>query len=115
MFVRMLVVVADKTAFGRQRVLSMKTYPKSLAHCDGSPVFNIEISTLKKLDPIQTEQITDINALPNSYILVFGGGLLLHSVLSYANVESSFACISRSIYIVISDMFNEQRKDRTTK
>ena len=69
MFVRMIIVVAQKTSFDLRKVLSypITTYPLSLSHCDGSHVKTEKSVLLKKLESLQTTTITE---LPQGYAQV---------------------------------------------
>lgn len=102
MFVRMIVVIAEKTAFDLRKVLScpITTYPLSIAHCDGAHVKTEKSALLKKLESLQTETITEAE-LPRSYVQVYDGGLLLHSVLSQTNIGASYASIARTMLSVV--------------
>ena len=102
MFVRMIVVIAENTAFDLQKVLShpITSYPLSLAHCDGSHVKTDKSALMKKLESIQRKLITE-DDLPRSYALVYDGGLLLHSVLSQTNMGASYASIARTFLSVV--------------
>ena len=98
MFVRMIVVIAGETGFDLHNVLSfpITTYPLSLAHCDGARVKTEKSALLKRLESVQTNKILEAD-LPRSYVLVYDGGLLLHSVLSQTNVGASYASIARTM------------------
>jgi hypothetical protein len=105
MFVRMIVVVAEKTALDLQNVLSypITTYPLSLAHCDGAHVKTEKSSLLIKLESLQTESITEAE-LPRSYVQVHDGGLL--SIPSSRKQTWEHHTINRSDHVV-SGMFRE--------
>ena len=97
----MIVVIAEKTAFDR-KVLSypITNYPLSLAHCDGAHVKTTKSALLKKLESLQTATIMD-GELLSSYVHVYDGGLLLHSVLSQTNIGASYASIARTMLSVV--------------
>ena len=98
MFVRMIIVVSEKTAFDLRKIISypITTYPLSLAHCDGSHMKTEKSSLLRKLKSLQTQTIKD-EELPTSYMKVYDGGLLLHSVLLQTAVEASYASMARAM------------------
>lgn len=102
MFVRMVIVIAEKTSFNLEKVLCypITTYPLSLAHCDGSHVKTEKSALLKKLESFQTEYITE-NEKPVTYAQVYDGGLLLHSILVQTNVGASYASIARNVLSVV--------------
>lgn len=102
MFVRMIVVVAEKTAFDLRSILSypITTYPLALAHCDGSHMKTEKAALLRKLESFQTQTITEVD-LPKSFVQVYDGGLLVHSILSQTNMGASFASIARTMLSVI--------------
>ena len=58
LFVRMIVVIAETTAFDFRNVLSCPIimYPLSLAHGDGAHVKTEKSELLKKLESIQTKE-----------------------------------------------------------
>jgi hypothetical protein len=102
MFVRMIIVVSEKTAFDLRKIISypITTYPLSLAHCDGSHMKTEKSSLLRKLESLQTQTIKD-EELPTSYVKVYDGGLLLHSVLSQTAVGASYASMARAMLSVV--------------
>ena len=102
MFVRMIVIIAEKTGFDLHNVLTFPiiTYPLSLAHCDGSHVKTEKAALLRKLEAMQTEPIIE-SALPHDYAQVYDGGLLLHLVVSQTNMGASYASIARTIISVV--------------
>ena len=55
---------------------------------------------LKKLESLQTATIMD-GELLSSYVHVYDGGLLLHSVLSQTNIGASYASIARMMLSVV--------------
>ena len=55
---------------------------------------------LKKLESLQTATIMD-GELLSSYVHVYDGGLLLHSVLSQTNIGASYASIARTMLSVV--------------
>jgi len=102
MFIRMVVVIAEKTTFDLRNVLSypITTYPLSLAHCDGAHVKTVKSALLSKLESLQTEMIAESD-LPRSFVQIFDGGLLLHSVISQTNMGASYASIARTMLSVM--------------
>ena len=58
MFVRMIVVVSEKTSLDLRKIISypITTYPLSLAHCDGAHMKTEKSPLLRKLESLQTEQ-----------------------------------------------------------
>ena len=102
MFVRMIVVVSEKTSLDLRKIIScpITTYPLSLAHCDGAHMKTEKSALLRKLESLQTETITDAQ-LPRSYVQVYDGGLLLHSVLSQTATGASYASIARTMLSVL--------------
>lgn len=101
MFIRMIVVVAENTSFDLKRVLShpITAYPLSLSHSDGAYLKTMKSSLLNKLESLQTE--TTVIDLPDDYVKVYDGGLLVHSVLSQVNSGASYGSIARSIQSTI--------------
>ncbi len=96
MFVRIIIVVAEKTPLDLRNVLShpIITFPLALAHCDGSYVKTQKSSLLEKLESMQTEIITD---LPRIDAQIYDGGFLLHSILSQTSMGASYSSIARTI------------------
>ena len=101
-FVRMVIVVAEKTTFDLRKVLSfpITTFPLSLAHCDGAHVKTNKSALMRKLESLQTETITEVELL-RTYVQVYDGGLLLHSILSQTNMGASYASIARTMLSAI--------------
>ena len=101
MFVRMIVVVSEKTSLDLRKIISypITTYPLSLAHCDGAHMKTEKSPLLRKLESLQTETITDAQ-LPRSYVQVYDGGLL-HSVLSQTATGASYALMARTMLSVL--------------
>ena len=84
MFTRMVIVVVKKTSFDLRSVIanSITSYPLSLAHCDGSHMKTNKAALLQKLEATQNTILTKSD-IPKSIVIVYDGGLLLHSVLSF--------------------------------
>ena len=101
-FIRMIVVVAEKGDLNLRHVLAhpIIKYPLSLAHCDWSRVKTEKSTLLNKLETLQTEPITEQD-LPHSYVQVYDGGLLLHSVLAQTHIGTSFSSIARTMLSVL--------------
>ena len=101
MFVRMIVVVSEKTSLDLRKIISypITTYPLSLAHCDGAHMKTEKSALLRKLESLQTETITDTQ-LPRSYMQVYDG-VLLHSVLSQTATGASYASMARTMLSVL--------------
>ena len=55
---------------------------------------------LRKLESLQTETITDAQ-LPKSYVQIYDGGLLLHSVLSQTATGAPYASMARTMLSVL--------------
>ena len=102
LFTRMIVVVAEKTSFDLCHVLSfpITEYPLSLAHCDGTYAKSDKATLLKKLESIQGEVISE-ESLPASYVYVYDGGLVLHTVLAQTKAGASLAAVSRTILSLV--------------
>lgn len=97
-FIRLTVTIAEETALDLRNVLSFPviSYPLSVAHCDGSRVKTDKAALLKKLESMQTAPLTE-KALPQEYVQIFDGGLLLHSTVSQTNTGASYRSIARSM------------------
>ena len=102
LFVRMIVVVSEKTSLDLRKIISypITTYPLSLAHCDGAHMKTEKSALLRKLESLQTETITDAQ-LPRSYVQVYDGGLLLHSVLLQTATGALYASMARTMWSVL--------------
>ena len=100
MFIRMMVVAAEKTAFNLKAVLCypVTSYPLSLAHSDGGNLKTDKSALLEKLESWQTDPI---DTLPEAYSTVYDGGLLIHSTLSQMNAGTSYASIAKTILSVV--------------
>jgi hypothetical protein len=100
MFVRMIVVIAEKTGFDLPRVLSypITSYPLSLSHSDGAHMKTGKAALLRKLESFQTELITEAGF---SYVLVYDGGLLLHSLFPQINTGASYASVARKMLSMV--------------
>ena len=96
-FIRIIVIVADKTNFDLSKVLSypIVAYPMSPAHCDGSRVKSDKSALLKKLESLQLQSTagSSINHLPHEQI--FDGGLLFYSTISQTSVGTSYSSSAR--------------------
>ena len=106
-FVRMIVIVAERTNLDLRHVLShpITTYPLSLAHADGAPLKTPKNALLHKLEELQTIIITDE---PEDYTQIFDGGLLIHSVVSVMNVGASYGSIARKILSAVASGKGEE-------
>ena len=95
-FIRIIMIVAEKGALDLHHVLSypITIYPLSLAHCDGSYVKTNKAVLLKTLESLQTQTV--LHPL-RSYIQIYDGGLLLHSVLSKIHTGTSYGSVARKI------------------
>ncbi|XP_030837116.1 uncharacterized protein LOC105437992 [Strongylocentrotus purpuratus] len=102
MFIRMIVVIAQKTSFDLRYVLSypITTYPLSLAHCDGMYMKTNKSALLRSLESLQTENISEAGVL-QGHVRVYDGGLLLHSVLSQTNTGASYSSIARNMVSLV--------------
>ena len=102
MFVRMIVVVSEKTSLDLRKIISypITTYPLSLAHCNGAHMKTEKSALLRKLESLHTETITDAQ-LPRCYVHVYDGGLFLHSVLSQTATAASYASMARTMLSVL--------------
>ncbi|XP_041481075.1 uncharacterized protein LOC121428475 [Lytechinus variegatus] len=102
MFVRMVVVIAEKSSFDLRYVLTypITTYPLSLSHCDGNRVKTSKATLLKKLESHQSVELTQQD-IPRSYVQVYDGGLLLHSIISQTHPGSNYASVARSMLSVV--------------
>lgn len=100
MFIRMMVVAAEKTAFNLKAVLCypITSYPLSLAHSDGGNLKTDKSALMGKLELSQTEPTV---TLPEVYSNVYDGGLLIHSTLSQMNAGTSYSSIARTILSVV--------------
>ena len=103
MFIRMVIVASQMTAFDLRNILSypVTEYPLSLAHSDGSRVKSDKSTLLNKLESLQSISILTQQMLPKSFACIFDGGLILHSVLSQARVGASFGSIARQMLVTI--------------
>lgn len=97
-FIRMIIIVSHNTSFDLRKILSypITKYPLSLAHCDGTCTKSDKSSLLKKLESLQNETVTE-SELPSTYVRIYDGGLVLHSVLSQTKAGASYASIARSL------------------
>ncbi len=102
MFIRLMVIIAQKTTFNLKKVLEYPiiAYPLALAHSDGTYIKTPKAALLNKLEGLQTEPLTDFE-IPMSSSQIYDGGLLLHSVLSQVNVGASYASIARTVLSVL--------------
>ena len=102
MFVRMLVVVSEKTPFDLRKIISypITMYPLALAHCDGMHMKTEKSTLLKKLESFQTKKITEAD-LPMSCVQIYDGGLLVHSIISQIATGASYASIARTMLSVV--------------
>lgn len=115
MFIRMVVILSQKTAFNLRNVLRypITLVPLSLAQCDGTPVKTNKATLLHKIESFQTETISH-NELPHIDTGIINGGLLLYAVLSQTNAGASYSSIARTILLrVCSEQGNEVHVYRT--
>lgn len=98
MFIWMVIVVSQNTTFDLWNILSypITEYPLSLSHCDGTRVTSVKSALLTKMEALQKETITEAE-LPQTFISIYDGGLVLHSVLSQTSAGASYASIARSV------------------
>lgn len=95
-FIRIIVVVSEKTTFDLRHVLEypITPYPLSLAHSDGAHLKTAKSALLNKLEDFQTDVLID---LPVNCARVYDGGLLLHSVLSSVNIGATYGSIATTV------------------
>ena len=94
----MIVAIAKETTLDLKNVLSfpITSYPLSIAHCGVSHVKANKSALLSKLEVLQTDQVTE-TILPETYVQVYDGGLLLYSIVSQTNIGASYGSLSRTI------------------
>ena len=97
-FIHLVVAIADETEVALRKILSFPiiSYPLSIAHCDGSHVKTDKAALLNKLESMQTIPFTEKD-LPQDYVQIYDGGLLLHSIVSQTNIGASYGSLARSI------------------
>ena len=94
MFVCMLVV-SEKTPFDLWKIISypITMYPLALAHCDRTHMKTKKSALLKKLESFQMMKITEADLLM-SYVQIYDGGLLVHSIILQIAMGASYASIA---------------------
>jgi len=96
-FIRMLVVIAQKTNFDLKHVLSypITDVPLSIAQPDGSLLKTEKSKLLKKLESMQD----GFESLPHIDVSLIDGGLLIHSHLSAIGSITSLGNLARSLLL----------------